>query len=414
MNSFWRNVTSVFGGVFIAQIIPIAASLFITRIFQPEAFGDYSAWLGIVTFISIVITLRLEAAIVLIEKFEQRIKAVFYVFIISIILFSSVFFITLVVLLLSGKGFLKLDFIYKSFYLILILAPAALFLALNQVWQAWVVAEGYYKKLNLMRIIQALLVAVLQIIIGFIYPTALSLAISFTAASMLSLIFCFLLMPSVFIIKNINIFDFRIYIKRYRNFPKFALPADAINTAAVQLPVIIIAYRFGADIAGLLALTMRVLGAPIGLIGKAILDVFKKDAVQNMRDYGNCKKLYINTFLVLSFASIVFSIGTVFLGEIIFKKAFGPQWEASGAIAIWLLPLFALRFIASPLSYMAYIVEKQYIDLYWQAGLLVMTCFTLLFFSGYKETIIIYGFGYATMYIIYLNMSYSFSKGSVK
>lgn len=414
MSSFWRNVTSVFSGVFIAQLIPIAASLFITRIFQPEAFGDYSAWLGVVTFISIVITLRLEAAIVLIEKVERRIKAVLYVFTISTILFTFIFIIILMVLLLSWVDFSRLDFVYKSFYLILILAPAALFFALNQVWQAWAVAEGYYRKLNIMRIVQALLVAVLQVVIGFIYPTALSLAISFTVASMLSLFFCFLLMPNVFIIKNINIVDFKVYIKRYRSFPKFALPADAINTAAAQLPVIIIAYRFGADIAGLLALTMRVLGAPIGLIGKAILDVFKKDAVQNMRDYGNCKKLYINTFFVLSFASIALSLGTVFLGEIIFKKAFGPQWEASGAIAIWLLPLFALRFIASPLSYMAYIVEKQYVDLYWQAGLLVMTCFTLLFFSDYKETIIIYGAGYAFMYIIYLNMSYSFSKGSVK
>lgn len=87
---YWKNISSVFAGTLLAQAIPIIGSIFIARIFTPSEFGKFSAWFAIV---AIVITLRFEAVLAILEDGMARLKAVFFVFLIATgitILFLSV------------------------------------------------------------------------------------------------------------------------------------------------------------------------------------------------------------------------------------------------------------------------------------------------------------------------------------
>ena len=59
-SDFTRSVGSVLGGTFVAQAIPIAATVILARIFKPTSFGIYSTWLSFVMFLSVVMTGRLE------------------------------------------------------------------------------------------------------------------------------------------------------------------------------------------------------------------------------------------------------------------------------------------------------------------------------------------------------------------
>ena len=79
-----------------------------------------------------------------------------------------------------------------------------------------------------------------------------------------------------------------------------------------------------------------------------------------------------------------------------------------------LLPRFGLGFIASPLSYIVYVVGKQHLDLIWQLALLGVTLTTLLLIASFNTALLCYSVGYGLLYIIYLWMSYQFSCGSVK
>jgi len=101
----------------------------------------------------------------------------------------------------------------------------------------------------------------------------------------------------------------------------------------------------------------------------------------------------------------------VFVSEWLFAFAFGEVWRGAGTIAVWLLPLFALRFIASPLSYMVYIAGKQHIDLLWQIVLLGVVLAALSIPSNHALALQAYSGGYSILYVIYLWMSYRFSRG---
>src|SRR3546814_16227624 len=92
-------------------------------------------------------------------------------------------------------------------------------------------------------------------------------------------------------------------------------------------------------------------------------------------------------------------------GDTAFVLVLGEKWRMAGIIAMWMLPLYSLRFIASPLSYTFYIVDKQHVDLAWQVGLLVMTVATLNITSTSDVVHRTYAYSYSALYLIYIYTS---------
>lgn len=407
MSKYWRNVASVLTGTAIAQVIPILGALVIARLFLPAEFGVFSAWLGLVVLLSVLLTCRFEMALA-VEADGQPRRLAIAATLVTVLLVS----VLVVAVLLVGVFLFSAFFEQYPLALTITWLPTALLFAINSLWQAWAAAEGEYRKLSYMRVAQAGLITFLQIGAGGWFSSSAALAISQCLGLLLALVVAVYLLPLTGLPKSqdllVGIVDFW---RRQRRFPVFSLPAGFINTAAIQLPVLIVAGRFGADIAGLLAMTMRVLGAPIGLLGKSVLDVFIRHASRSYREHGECREEYVRTFRVLVLGSLVFCSVMVFLSEYLFVLAFGSEWAEAGRIAVWLLPMFALRFIASPLSYMVYIAGKQHLDLLWQVGLLVMTLVCLGVVQGHQSALIVYSFGYAALYLVYLAMSYRFSLG---
>ncbi|MDG5499214.1 lipopolysaccharide biosynthesis protein [Marinobacter sp. BGYM27] len=406
MTSYWKNVTSVLTGSVVAQLIPLLGSLAIARLYAPAEFGTYSAWLGMAMLLAVLLTCRYDMAFAIESDGQPRRLAVLST-LITLMLVGGCVLVALVV------GFLCVPELFSEYPFMLVLTwlPAGWLLAANNVWQSWAAAEGEYRKLSYMRIAQTGFITSLQIIVGVALSSAAALALSHLIGLALSLVVSVYMLVLRGLPKTGVFGDVVSFWKRQRKFPAYSLPADFINTAAAQLPILIVTSRFGAEVAGMLALTMKVLGAPIGLLGKSVLDVFKRHAAESYRDRGDCRDEYVKTFKVLALGSLAFCAIMVFASESLFIVAFGKVWAGAGTIAVWLLPMFALRFIASPLSYMVYIAERQHLDLMWQIGLLAMTLFCLATLSGYNVALQAYSAGYSALYFIYLGMSYRFSLG---
>lgn len=393
-------------GTALAQIIPVAGSLVLARLFAPAEFGIFSAWLGIVFLLGVLLTGRFETALAVVPDGEPRRLAVLSTFVTVILAACAVAVLLAVTLLLRPS---ITDRLPKE--MVFLLIPAAVAIAFSQIFQSWAAAEGKYRQLTLMRIAQTASVTSGQILIGALHSSATALAVAQVAGVFLGLaISVYLMPPGKFPKMQARAAVLSLW-RQYQRFPKLSLPADAINTAATQLPLLIVTARFGAEVAGLLAMTMRILGAPIGLLGKSILDVFKRHAATSYRERGECRDDYVRTFKVLLAASLAFCVFMGMFSEQFFALAFGEKWRGAGTIAIWLLPMFALSLIASPLSYMVYIAGKQHVDLVWQIALLAMTVATLSLVKSHNLALQAYSAGYSMLYVIYLAMSYRFSLG---
>lgn len=405
---FWRSVGSVLTGTALAQAVPIAGSLVIARQYAPAEFGRFSAWLGMVLLAAVALTGRLEAALALEPDGNPRRRAVVST-VVTIVLSALV----LAVLVSTALALAPASFAAVSGSLLALFVPTGALVALGQTWQSWAAAEGLYRELSWIRIAEAAFVTSLQIAAGLVFASADALA----AAQCLGMLLAFGVSTRLLPLRRPQDRLTSVVLEtwgRYRRFPLLALPADAINTAAAQLPVLIIATRFGVDAAGLLALAFRTLGAPIALLGKAVLDVFKRQASSSYRERGECRAEYVQTFRVLVAFSIAASVVVMIGSEPLFALAFGERWRAAGTMAVWLMPMFALRFVSSPLSYMSYVAGKQHLDLAWQVCLLAMTLTTLHLPDRLSMAIVGYSAGYSLLYVAYLAMSYRFSCGETR
>ncbi|MBB4064216.1 lipopolysaccharide biosynthesis protein [Gellertiella hungarica] len=387
-----------------AQAIPILGSLLIARIFAPAEFGTFMTWFGLVSIGAVFVTGRFEMALALEPDGLPRAEAATCALYTTFVLLATLS-LPAAVLYLFFRA--RVDYLPVS--LLLLYAPAVAASACVLIFQAWAAAEGRFKSLSAMRIAQAGTITGLQIIVGLITPSAAGLATAHLIGVVTGVAFIARKLRPVSLPNGFQ--SVRKFWMRYRRFPMFSLPADTVNTAAAQLPLTILAHRFGADVAGYVAMAFRMLGAPISLLGSAVLDVFKRRASESWRASGSCRGPYLETLLVLAAGSAFATIFFWFFGEAVFVLAFGERWAEAGRAAVILLPLFALRFVASPLSYTFYIAQKQPVDLAWQICLLGMTLFTLLSLDTYHQSLTAYAMGYAALYAIYITLSYRYSAG---
>lgn len=145
---------------------------------------------------------------------------------------------------------------------------------------------------------------------------------------------------------------------RYKQFPIYSTWTALFNTASLQLAPLIFITLFGAGVAGLYALTLRVLTLPTSLIGNAIGSVFLSTAPQAHRE-GKLAELVKDLHGKLSLAGAAPLVVLLFFGPDLFALVFGEKWRQAGTYAQWMAPWIYLQFQWSPLSMLASVLELQ-------------------------------------------------------
>ena len=360
-------------------------------------------------FLGVVLTGRLEMVLAIETDGQPRRHAV--VAIIKTIAITSL----VAAFALVSCTILKVGILDKfSLGLLAILVPTAALLAGTQILQNWAAADGRYQHLSIMRIMQAGSVAMFQIAFGLLASDVLELAIGYFAGTLVGLLTGFLLSPlkyESFTGDRESLIEFWY---RQRSFVLCSLPASAISSATAQLPVVLVAAKFGSEAAGLLAIAMRMVGAPMSILSTSVLDVFKRNAAQAYHDRRECRAEYLYSLRLLFLVAVCSTVVIGVCAKPVFSGIFGKSWAGAGVVTLLLLPRFGLGFMASPLSYIIYIVGKRHLDLIWQLCLLGMTIAAFLSCGSFHDALLCYSVGYGLLYIIYLWMSYQFSCGSTK
>ncbi|MBT9455971.1 MAG: oligosaccharide flippase family protein [Burkholderiaceae bacterium] len=402
---YWRDLGALLSGSALAQGIPILASLLLARLVLPAEFGFYAAWLGVVSVGAVFLSLRYEAALPLEPEGHGRRRALLAV-LVTIVGVGGMLGLVLAAARVAGLwanvpvGFL-------------LLGPLlAMLLAASNAVQLWLSAEGRFAVLSGYRVLQALALSGSQVLAVLWRPTAASLALgmSFGLAFALTLLWLrsrragasgpIATGPSV---------DVE-FLRRRLRFVLLGLPAGVVGTVAEQLPVVWVGSRFGAEAAGFLALAQRTLGAGIGLVASSVLDVFRRDSAQAFLARGECVAAFDHAFKLLL---VIASLLVLVLGgaaEWLFVLVFGEPWRSAGQIALWLLPLFALRVVASPLSFMFFLAQRQDWDLAWQLALVLFTAAALGLPAQFREALLLYAWGYAALYTVYVLMARRLSR----
>lgn len=405
--SFLQRIAHVFLGTLGAQAITFGVTLLLTRLYTPAEMGTFNVWLAFLTVGAAAATARYEQSFFAAGSVAEAPAIGKLIVLVALTLSAG----TYAVLKLMSTATSVLPSSVEPY--LLALACAIFGTALNNALLSVLAFERRFFVLGASRVGIAASVAAMQVIGGLLGIGAAGLIygqlLGCLAAA--ALIVACLDRRWLAAVRATPIHEVRDAALRYRSFPLFALPADLTNNVARQLPLLIVVSRFGAELGGWYGLTLKMMGAPIALLATSILDVFKEQAARDYREHGNCVEVYRKTLRTLALLALPPFTLMYFISEPLFALLFGEQWRQSGVFARLMLPMFYVGFVASPLSYILYITQKQKYDLVWQACLLAVSVAAFGFAADAEAAITWYSLGCTAMYLVYLCMSYHFAKG---
>ncbi|MDD5571451.1 MAG: oligosaccharide flippase family protein [Bacteroidales bacterium] len=414
-SEYTRNVLTLMTGSVVAQAIPLAFSPVLSRIFTPNDFGVLAFFMSVVSIIATVVTLKYETAIILPEKDEDSANLVG----LSVILSFIISFISLIVVVVFNKAISDFSAdnkneISKWLYFVPV---SVLFIGLYNSLNYWSNRKSQYKRLAASRIVQSGSMTGFQIGVGLLRKSALGLLFGEIAGRVFSTLYLAKVIwkEDKGNIKSIKKQKMKEQFKRYKSFPIFSLPADITNVVSNQVPIFMLGKFFGGTVLGSYAFMDKILSAPLSLIVRSILDVFKQRASEDYVKNGNCLKIFLKTYKALVLIAVVPTLIIFFIAPPAFDFIFGSNWRMAGEYARILSLLFFFRFTVSPLSYVVYIAEKQKYDLIWQLCLLLITIIVFSIGVIYKDVkigLILFSVSYSLMYVVYWFMSYKFAKGN--
>lgn len=164
-------------------------------------------------------------------------------------------------------------------------------------------------------------------------------------------------------------------LRRHRAFALWGAPSVLVNSLTGGLPIPLVLASYGATTAGLLALSMRVLNAPILLIGASTGDAFQVQFTADWaRDPHAARRLFRRTGAGLAALSVAGTIIAMTAAEPLFGLAFGEDWVRAGRIAALQAPWMFAALTVSPLSRVIFVLAGQRAKLLYDvAGLVGLT-----------------------------------------
>jgi len=386
-SEFAKNVVTLMTGSTIAQILPIALTPVLTRLFSPEEFGVFAFYMSLVTFLLVISSGRYEQAIILPKKDKEAVN----------ILGLSFYILTIYTVLISVLIFLFKDFIYEKINnpelekWIWLIPFCVFFASAYKIFTYWTNRKKRFDRTSYATLSQTSSRVSFQLIGGlfkftdiikniqlieffksifnkkYLLPVGLtplgvgSFVLSYLAGFFIgTLVFLMSFLKNDFqLTKEIEKKEMYRLAKVYKKFPKInSLHAlgDEFKNLGVNSVII---YAFNDVFLGFYSMTFRVLRAPLSVIGNSFAQVFFQRAAELYANNQNLVPLIKSTVKKLSLIALPIFLMILFFGPFLFGFVLGEKWRIAGEYAQYLTPWLYLNFTISPIQQVAIILNKQ-------------------------------------------------------
>ncbi|GAT72197.1 polysaccharide biosynthesis protein [Microbacterium sp. HM58-2] len=151
----------------------------------------------------------------------------------------------------------------------------------------------------------------------------------------------------------------------YRRFPLVLSWSRLINGLGLQLPVVLIAWWYGAYELGLFALTMRVISGPVGMLADAVAQYFEGAFASRLQTGDRLRPLIIKIGLAMAVIALPPAVLLWAVAPDLYAVLFGESWRASGELARAVALMFVFQLAVSPLSRALPLLERHATQVTW-------------------------------------------------
>lgn len=406
-----KRFGTLFGANILAQGVNFLLLPFVTRLFDPKEFGQYSEFYAYFQILLPVSALCLPLAIVL-AKSEMEAESVACASRKSTVCVSV--FIT----------FLLAAFYWmapKSFSASNLLLPLVVLAAgYQQVAYQFLIRREAVSLMAVLAVAQASLMSISKIVGGLFWPTYTTLVattvIGYSLFSALTMAFARRVVAGPY--KPPPFSRQKYAFAKHRQLPQFRTPQVLLNGIGRTMPILFLSYFAPSSEVGQFALAFTAMGAALLLVGNAVSGVFMPRMALAFRQSRRTSEL------LCSASASVFVISLLGFGVIIasgpelFELIFGNQWTSAGQYAQVMAPWFILSLTARPStdSIAAYGLNRQFL-IFEICGMFIRfgSLFLGLNYGGPMMAICAFSFANAALYAVLILgthlFTYRFSSG---
>lgn len=370
--SFIGPVLTLVSGTAIAHAITAATLVVVARLYTPTDVGVLGLFASIYYILAVIACLRFDIAIPLPES-DGEARDVFWLALVGGLFLSAL--IALVLLAIPDTAIVRLGLGRVAPHLWML--PLAVFAtACFSALQNWHVRKRSYGLVARARVAQSASASLIQVSSGLVAPSPFGLIAGFVVNGGTAAVLILVQMwrKATLTLLKPDFARLRPALRQYSYYPRYSIWEALANSAAIQLPVLLIGVLVSEAEVGQLLLATSVVQAPMALFGTATSQVFLSQAPERARQ-GRLEEVTRSTTRTLFRigAPILAAIGL--LSPFAFPIAFGAEWTRAGIIVAWMAPWLLLQFISSPVSMVLYIAGRQRLAMALQMSGLVFRVF---------------------------------------
>lgn len=370
-HEFLKHLLVLMSGTAIAQILPIAASPIISRLYSPEEMGVYTMFMAFVAGVLTIATWRYDLAIVLprrvedaraLVKLSNRLSALTCV-VAGLTLFIAAGPISSALQMPELRPWLA--------------AVGVVAWAYSQVsiFNYWCNRNKQYKLMSTNRIGQSVTTTGTQLGLGAAQVGTSGLIISTFLGQLVAA-------GNLFRKSRTQIYgqpssSKRAMMAEYKKMPLMNAPTAVMDAIRLNGTTLMIGAFFSKGAVGQFGQAWKLLQTPAGLINSSLSQVFfqKLSVTERGQMLGVVKKGIVRSALI---GVVPFALIWV-LSPPLFPVIFGQRWAMAGLIGQALVPWLYLNFITSPIS-MLFVVVRRQGTLFWFGWFFTAAPLLLLWF----------------------------------
>ncbi len=378
--SFRGAVLMLLSSSSLAVGLAFLAQPILTRLYDPVAFGTLDAFIAIVAVLAPVISFRYEDALMLPESDDEA-AHVFWLTSLLVLLMTVVTAVIVFLLHIVQWGGISLLAEWGWFLPLAVLAFRG-----QKLFEYWFTRKQRFGVVAAGQLSHTVIKTGLRIGLG----TAIAGigAVGLFGGYFAGLVFAVALYLAFMgrgehdvLLRNISWEGIRRAAIRYKRFPLFSASSQVFYALSTRIPFLLLLAYFGEAVVGQYGRAFVVLAVPMSMLGASVARVYKIRGVEINHTHG-LAKLTGSLHAKLVYASLFPAIAVIVAGPVLLGLFFGEEWAPAGRYLRYVGPWLLFAGLASPLTPVFDILERQKEDLQTGVVLFILPA-AALFLGGY-------------------------------
>lgn len=325
----------------------------LSRLYTPADYAVFAIFTSLVAQIAVGASLRLEMALPTVVTIDEASSLARFAIRISTLI--SIFSFL-------GIGLYLIMKIDNGSSWILLLAPIGILLsAIMQIFNFYSSRQKSFRLNATSRLGLSCFTGVVSILLGFTHAGSDGLILGFLAGLVAGVLILYIplrssIWPSCRIMPN---FSDRFFIDKYRQYIAVNTPHALVDTLEVSGILFLMNKTYSASDIGSYFFAYRILKLPVALIGASVFQVFYQRISAAKASGESVQPLVRGVIRRMALIGLPGFALLMAISPELFAFAFGEEWRESGELASIMAPWLYFNFIASSISSVTFLFNRQ-------------------------------------------------------